>query len=198
MFVRILSSAAAGLIVTMGLLFLMQYLVEVSEAAGTPHRKKIDLTWLAVIEDTPVVPRDIRPPRPTPPPDERRSRPPIDSGEEFIPVGPPPVVDTPSDTGWKLKALNQTDGGLMTIVAVQPSYPQIARDRGLEGQVIVRFDVSEMGTVTNVEIVESSSRMFNRAAINAAQKFRFKPKIVDGMPRMSYGVQRMFTFEMEK
>ena len=198
MLTRIVSSAAAGLTITAGLLYLMHYLIEISEAAVTPQREKIDLVWHRTIEDTPIMQDESRPPRPNPPLEEPRNRPPTGLDEEFIPIGPLPVVDTPTGTALRPTAIKNTDGGLMTIVAVQPVYPQAARERGLEGHVIVRFDVTEMGTVSNVVVIESSSRLFNRAAINAAKRFRFKPQIVDGVPQISYGVRRLFTFEMEK
>lgn len=198
MFMRILSATAAGLTITAGLLFLMQYLIEVSEAVESPPVDKYDLAFLPKIDDTPVKKMVLPPTRPNPPPVEPRHRPPIDSGGEFIPVGPAPVVDPPAGNSWRPTSITYTDGGLMTIVSVQPHYPQKASGRGLEGHVLVRFDVTEMGTVTNVQVVESSSRLFNKAAIDAAKRFRFKPKIVDGAAQMSFGVQRLFTFEMKK
>ena len=196
MTIRILSSAAAGLTITAGLLYLMHYLIEISEAAVTPQRERIELVWLSTIEDSPVARLELRPPRPDPPPEEPRTRPPTDPGEEFISIGIPAVVDTPARNTLQPTSIEYADGGLMTIVAVQPNYPQAARNRGLEGHVIVSFDVTEIGTVINVVVLESSSRLFNKSAINAVTRFRFKPKIVDGVPQMSYGVRRQFTYEM--
>ena len=89
-----------------------------------------------------------------------------------------------------------SDGPLMAIVRVRPVYPPIAEQRGLEGYVIVRFDVLPSGAVSNVSVVESSSSLFERAAITAAKGFRFKAQVVDGEPQMSTGVQYQFRFTM--
>ena len=62
----------------------------------------------------------------------------------------------------------------------------------------MQFDVNPDGTVTNVTVVESSSKIFERAAIKAAQKFRFKARVVDGVPQPSYGLQNRFVFKMER
>ena len=73
-----------------------------------------------------------------------------------------------------------------------------ASSSGLEGHVVVRFDVTAMGTVVNAVVVDSSSSKFNRSALDAIKKFRFKPKVIDGVPQESLGLQRLFTYEMEK
>ena len=73
-----------------------------------------------------------------------------------------------------------------------------ASSRGLEGHVVVQFDVTAMGTVVNAVVVDTSSRIFNKSALDAIKKFRFKPKIIDGVAQESFGLQRLFTYEMEK
>ena len=62
----------------------------------------------------------------------------------------------------------------------------------------VRFDVNADGTVSNVTVMDSSSHVFERAAIKAARKFRFKARVVDGVPQPSYGLQNRFVFKMER
>ena len=198
MFVRILSSAAAGLIVTSGLLYLMHYLIDTSYG-GIDQRPRIILNPLGrTVDDTEVVVKEKRHERIVdpvePPPIEAR----IEPGEEFTgvgvkPVAPPPGPDFLTPTGFQL-----TDGALINIIAVRPSYPMSASSRGLEGQVVVRFDVTAMGTVVNAVVVDSSSSRFDRSALDAIKKFRFKPKVIDGVPQESFGLQRLFKFEMEK
>lgn len=198
MFVRILSSAAAGLIVTSGLLYLMHYLIDTSYG-DVNQRPPIPVgTFGRTIDDTEVIVKELRHERiddpVAPPPIQAR----IDPGEKFTgigvkPVAAPPGPDFLTPTGFQL-----TDGALINIIAVRPNYPMAASSRGLEGHVVVRFDVTAMGTVVNAVVVDSSSSLFNRSALDAIKKFRFKPKVIDGMPQESYGLQRLFTFEMEK
>jgi protein TonB len=80
---------------------------------------------------------------------------------------------------------------------VKPTYPPVAAARGLEGHVLVQFDVLSNGTVSNISVVESSHALFERAAIAAARSFRFKARVVDGVPLLSTGVQYQFRFELE-
>ena len=91
-----------------------------------------------------------------------------------------------------------SDGPLVALVRVEPTYPARPRAQGLEGFVIVQFDVLADGTVSNVSIVESSSRLFEAAAARAAMRFRFKPRVVDGVALTTSGIQNLFRFEMER
>ena len=198
MLARILSSAIAGLTITAGLLYLMHYLIEISEAALDPRPPFILEPWGRTMDDSDVIVDEKRPERIAPP----VVLPPLPSetepGETYTAVRVRPLITHPSTRSLTPSIFGYSDGALINIIAVKPNYPTAASSRGLDGQVIVQFDVTAMGTVTNVVVIESSSRLFNRPAINAAKKFRFKPKVVDGVPQESHGVQRLFTFEMEE
>ena len=83
------------------------------------------------------------------------------------------------------------------MVRVQPVYPPAAAARELEGWVDVRFDVLANGQVVNVAVARSSNRIFHRAAVEAAQKFRFKAPVINGVPQPQSGVEYRFRFDME-
>lgn len=60
---------------------------------------------------------------------------------------------------------------------VQPQYPQEALMRGLEGWVDVSLEVSPSGDVIAPRVEESSrGRMFNRAALNAVEQWKYEPR----------------------
>jgi protein TonB len=64
-----------------------------------------------------------------------------------------------------------------------PNYPRRALRRGVEGTVLVRVDVGPDGVPTAVGISRSSrSRDLDRAAIEAVQRWRFRPAMADGRP----------------
>jgi protein TonB len=105
------------------------------------------------------------------------------------PTGPGPVNAKPGRLG-------QPDGPLISIVRVRPSYPGPAQARGLEGWVDVRFDVTTNGRVVNVGVISSSHPVFESAAIKAAQRFRFRAPVVDGVPQMATGIEYRFRFDM--
>src|SRR5262245_16094327 len=63
-----------------------------------------------------------------------------------------------------------------------PGYPETARDRGLEGTSTVEWWVSETGEVINAAIVESAGAVLDGALLAAAERWRFKPATLRGVP----------------
>ncbi|MCH8250504.1 MAG: energy transducer TonB [Proteobacteria bacterium] len=49
----------------------------------------------------------------------------------------------------------------------------------------------------NIVIVKSSNSVFDNAAIKAAARFKFKPRVVDGIALVSTGIQNLFTFRLD-
>ncbi|HIY72118.1 MAG TPA: energy transducer TonB, partial [Candidatus Luteimonas excrementigallinarum] len=63
-----------------------------------------------------------------------------------------------------------------------PRYPPAALRSGITGTVILIISVDAQGNVTDVEVERSSrNRDLDRAAIQAARKWRFNPAQVDGV-----------------
>jgi TonB family protein len=85
----------------------------------------------------------------------------------------------------------------LPIVRVAPIYPTQAAQQRLEGHVIVEFTVTETGTVADVTVVESSDSIFEQSAMDAALRFRYRPRIVNGEPVRVPGVRNMFTYRLE-
>jgi TonB family protein len=80
---------------------------------------------------------------------------------------------------------------------VTPDYPAAAREQGIEGFVIVEFDVSASGAVENVRIVESAPEaVFDAAALRAAQRLRFVPRLLDDVPVRAEDVTHRFNWRL--
>lgn len=91
------------------------------------------------------------------------------------------------------------DGEYLPIVKVAPTYPRRAAQKGIEGYVVVEFTVSKLGTVINPRVIESDpANIFDRAALNAAKKFKYKPKIENGKAVEVAGVRNIIRFELDK
>jgi len=58
---------------------------------------------------------------------------------------------------------------------VKPEYPEPALAENVEGSVRVRVRVSESGIVVAARVIESTADVFNRATVEAASKWQFKP-----------------------
>ena len=86
-----------------------------------------------------------------------------------------------------------------------PTYPRSALTRNAEGFVLLEFTVDEMGFVREPVVVDSKLRGMSQseivqalehAAIDAAKRFRYAPKFVEGEPVAVDGVRNRIVFEM--
>ena len=60
-------------------------------------------------------------------------------------------------------------------------YPSAAKEAGIEGQVVVRYDVTAAGTVANARVLESQPEgIFEEAALASLSHWRFRPRIEGG------------------
>lgn len=91
---------------------------------------------------------------------------------------------------------------LIPVVKYAPIYPQRAAQAQAEGYVVLKFTVNETGHVEDPLVVESGSKTgrgewFHEAAIEAALKFRYIPRYVDGVPTSTPGIRNRITFMMD-
>ena len=197
MFARYASAVTTGTLVTCALLYAMQSLINLQPGAASDDRTRTSLDWIQL-------PRQEPPPPPPQPAVDKETlskaplppigRPQPNGGTRYhIPIGPsgPGPIDTRPDR------IRDPDGPLIAIVRVSPTYPGPAEAQGLEGWVDVRFDVLTNGQVMNVTVTGSSNRLFEKAAIRAAQKFRFRAPVVNGVPQVAKDVDYRFRFEMD-
>ena len=61
---------------------------------------------------------------------------------------------------------------------VDPQFPRQAITQGLSGKVIAWVHVAPNGSVTNVEIRQSSNRIFDREVVRALSQWKFNPEPV--------------------
>ena len=67
-----------------------------------------------------------------------------------------------------------------TIEKYAPEMPTMAREQGLSGNAEVQVDLSASGQVLNAKIVDSTgSSLLDNAAVDAAKRTTYSPKIVD-------------------
>ncbi len=95
-------------------------------------------------------------------------------------------------------ATGMSDTDLVPIVKVQPQYPRDAAMRGLEGFVQLTVDIQVDGSVANPKIVNSNPRrVFDRAALTAARKYKYKPPVINGKPQLvkAHGIQIDFSLD---
>jgi len=96
-------------------------------------------------------------------------------------------------------SLDSGDGDYLPIVKVAPIYPRRAQSRGIEGYVIVEFIVTKNGSVREAIVIKAEPEgIFDRAAMDAALKFKYKPRVVDGVAMEVAGVQNKISFQIDE
>jgi protein TonB len=108
----------------------------------------------------------------------------------------PPAESTETNIGGP-GGMNIAEGDYLPIVRVAPVYPARALSRGLEGYVDMSFTVTTAGTVRDPIVLFSTSSLFDRAALRAVLKFKYKPRVVDGVPVDVPGVKTRISFQIE-
>jgi len=91
----------------------------------------------------------------------------------------------------------KSEGGYTVLLRPAPQYPTNLAEKGIEGYVRVKYTIDKSGKTENVIVVNSSHRGFERSAVKAAEKFLFKPEIVDGQPQSVEDVYSLIEFKLE-
>jgi protein TonB len=213
MVIRLGLSVIIGAVVTFVLFYLMQYLIIGNHLALDEDSGGTIVDIVRVKKENDVQTKKRKAKKP-PPPDE----PPPDVPQVDMSV----AID---DTAFSMSGIDASagidiagggfgisDGEYLPIVKVQPQYPRRALSRGMSGWAIVEFTVTAQGTVKDAFVVsncgwtknraeskciDSPNSVFDKSAIRAASKFKYKPKVIDGEPVETAGVQNKIIFELE-
>jgi protein TonB len=185
--IRVFIAALFAMAVTFGLFLLMHQLI--SSGGGD----RADLAAIAGIHFGPIdIPVEIAtksrtkprrpPPRKVPPPPRLQiSR--ADQRVQSMPRIDIPNLDVPLvwGGGMFLGNFQQVDrtaeGDIIPIVIIRPLYPRDAAISGIEGWVKIEFTITAVGTVIDAR----PAGVFNREAIRAILKWKFKPRVVGGV-----------------
>lgn len=63
-----------------------------------------------------------------------------------------------------------------------PVYPESARSAGLQGLVVLEADITPEGVPTDLKVISSPGDDLGKAAVDAVQKWRYKPTLLNGNP----------------
>ena len=194
---RVGVSAALGLMVTLGLVFLMFKLID----SGS---KELDEGDIIKIPDFLHVERELtenakktdvkKPDEPeTPPPEIPEDKIDFEVPDNAVSMAAP-VVSGGLNASMGTFA---RDSDFIPVYVPQPQYPRRAQTRGIEGYVLLEYIVTKTGAVRDPVVIEAKPPgIFNRAAINAAVKYKYKPKVVNGDAIDVAGVKTRITFEL--
>jgi protein TonB len=179
----------------------MHLLIEHAEDAISKERVRYELDFVRVKRNESLNVEDYQPEKPQKPPETPPEIPPQDM-DNIDPNAPtiniaPPTVSADVQVGGP-GGMNIAEGDYLPIVRVAPVYPARALSRGVEGYVDMSFTVTTTGTVKDPIVVFSTSSLFDRSAIRAVLKFKYKPRVVDGVPVEVPGVKTRISFQIEE
>ena len=200
---RLLIGVVLGVCITAGLFWFMQYLIETADRELNEGGSTNLVDFVRLKRDESIQRRQLKPKKP-PPPDAPPPQPPtpqlenLNPNAEKIAISAAPVeTDIEMSGGF---SLGVGEGDYLPIVKVAPIYPQRALSRGVEGFCVVQYTVTRNGTVRDPFVIEDqcTSSLFHRSSIQAALKFKYKPRVVDGQAIEVPGVRNKFTFEIQE
>jgi protein TonB len=186
MAVRLGIAALLALGITFGLFYLMQFLISMGNDRGADIKKGQVIEFVRLKRDTATqtrkreLPKKEKPPEPPPPPELQMSQ--TDAPDANAMAIFAPDLSTGPDLGSGPSLGAPSDSDSVPLVRVPPQYPIRAAERGIEGWVVLSFTITAIGTVENPTVIDAQpKRIFDRAAIRALKKWKYRPRIVDGV-----------------
>jgi protein TonB len=204
--VRILLSLLAGSLISVVLLWLMQWMLLSKDLRLQAQRERPVMEFVRLKRETETQLRERSELEPEPPPEEvppakpelappRLAQPRLPAPQINFSI---PQVPLALDAGPYIGPVRQgpADRDFMVISRIPPQYPYRAQRRGIEGWVRVSLLITEQGTVQDVVVVEAEpAGMFENAAIQAVSKWKFKPRIEGGKP-VAIRAEQVVTFKL--
>ena len=190
-----------AIIVTLFLFWLMPFLISTGNQALQENTKSASIEFSRIQRDESVKTKQREKPdrpdkveAPPPPPSAAASASP--DAVNMIGMQAPNMGKDLSLARNNLEA--PSDGEAIPLVRVPPQYPERAASRGIEGWVQLGFTVNETGGCEEIKVIAADPpEIFDKAAIRALERWRYKPKIDDGRPVKQYNQQVVITFDLE-
>lgn len=191
---------AMSVVITFALFAVMAKLIENTQVGGKVTEYQTVGPIVLTLDDPKVIVRT-----PIKPMEKPVAQPPME-----IPKADP----TPNDTDTTFKFTPQFTNNTVNInpsfqsgqkdmqaspqFRVDPSFPQEALRDGIEGWVKLGFTVASNGTVQDIHIISAEpKRVFDRAARRALSKWKYKPKIENGVPVAQHDMFVVLDFRFE-
>ena len=199
---RFLASLLLGVAVTLVLFFIMQALIDSGDQAYRSDSDGQIMEFVRIKDDESLSLKDRRKPKkpeppkePPPPPKmivEKQVKPTMNKVKIDI-----PNIDLPTIAGggpflgnWAGNPL--AEGDVLPIVRIDPQWPREALVEGIEGYVIVEVIIAADGSVASAVVIQSvPRRIFDRNVIRAVLKWKFKPRIINGVAVERRAIQRL-------
>lgn len=205
---RTLVSVIGGGCIALALFLFMNALIsgDQDQRAAQSLGQIVDLIRVqedeVVLKKQRVRPKPPPPPQTPPPPPQLKIDPKVRADRTPLDIDLPRIEIASAAGGgpfvgnWEMgDAL--VEGELVPMVRVNPQYPREALVDGIEGYVKFEVLIGTDGSVLDVQVTESEpGRVFVRSALRAVQRWKFKPRVIDGIA-VERWAKTSIVFELE-
>ncbi|BFM13475.1 hypothetical protein R50072_36280 [Simiduia litorea] len=194
---RTLGSLPLAALVTLSLVYGMHLLIK-QDAVEPEEDKRPPIPSIVMKDPEPIVDqfeeaKKIVDPE-TPPPTSTTDPYDVDTGSGGYTL--PKIKINPSTD--KLN-INIGGGNLVKQVMIAPTYPRHALRNGTEGYVDIAYDVTAFGGTENITVLYAEPEgVFERAALAAVARWKFRPQMIDNEPVPTQGLKERVRFTIEK
>ena len=198
-FIKTSTAVIGGAAMTFAAFAFMQYLISGEQRAPVKPGGDIIVEIFQAPEDSKV--RHIQKIQPPPPmPKVPQKAPPLDTSadpvlaiSDFTPV-------TIDDFGGDINnTINRPTGDATPIVRINPKYPTTAARDGIEGWVQLSFSISPNGEVIDPVVINAEpKRTFDREAIRAIKRWKYRPKVIEGVAQLQTGQTVQLDFKLQQ
>jgi periplasmic protein TonB len=201
-----LSIIAAGLGISIALFWLMQFMIS-NNQQGLNKAASLQMTeFIRLKKDSNLntkdrrIPKKPKPNKRPPPPKMKMQANPI---KNLKPKMDMPDLDLPLELSHMgMKGVEIGVGNISTnvipLVRIAPRYPMRAANRRIEGWVKVQFTITKEGKVADAVVVDSEPKhTFDRAALSAIKRWKFKAKVIEGIA-FEQRAEQLLEFKLRK
>ena len=198
-FIKTSTAVIGGAAMTFAAFAFMQYLISGEQRAPVKPGDDIIVEIFQAPEDSKL--RHIQKIQPPPPmPKVPQKAPPLDTSadpvlaiSDFTPI-------TIDDFGGDINnTINRPTGDATPIVRINPKYPTTAARDGIEGWVQLSFSISPTGEVIDPVVINAEpKRTFDREAIRAIKRWKYRPKVIEGVAQLQTGQTVQLDFKLQQ
>ena len=195
--IRLFLGTPIAIIVTVVIFLVMYALISEEQELNEEDIKTVKIEIGRTIQDTDLAanaaqfeaPKVDTPPPPPPAIVDASFKPDLDGV-----AAARPDFDTKVDIGTGFNP----DRDAQPLVRIPPQYPDRCQGRGSGGEerVVVEFDVTPEGQTVNPRVIQSSNSCLDRSAIRAVERWKYRPKIVEGRAEPRFGVRTVFVYQL--
>ena len=156
-------AAAGGTVVSFASILLMALLIATGEVSLDDMKLRKIVDVVMPVRDPELIDSVERPEEAEPEPDQLPPEVDIENIEDLLDQSVNPNLNFKRRMSGVFM-----DGSYVPIFQVPPQYPRRAAERGIEGCVVLKYVVTEVGSVRDPEVIQSIPQgIFDRAAIRA-------------------------------